>query len=833
LKENLLVLDADYTMVENKPVVRLYCKDEKSKTVLVLDNTFKPYFFVMPKEGKLAELKKKIENLETKKLEAKILKVEIVEKNWQGEKTKLIKITIDNPRRILDVRDAVKDWEEVEETYEYAISFYRRYLIDKEIFPTGWIEVEGNEVKSQENYQVNRIINAEYVKAIKLEKEIPIKILAFDTEFVEEDGKQKLIMLSTANNSGLKKVLTTFSWEKAPKYVEFVRDEKELIEKFLKIVREQDPDFICSYNGDGFDFPRLKERAEEFHLKLKLGRDEEAVKVVRRGRISSARTKGRVHIDLFVFIDHILSPSMKSEVLTLDEVAQELLGIGKKEMKYKEMVEIWSKKEQLNRLAEYSMWDSELTLKLAEHILPQIFAISRITGLIPFDACRNTYSQLVEAFLMKRAFADNVLIPNSPKQEELQKRKLAPTYKGAIVIEPKKGIHSDILVFDFRSLYPTVICTHNISPETFNCEHKECKEKNRVPETKWHFCIKKKGFIPKHLEDLIKTRQQIKNKMKKMKEGSEEWRRLDNEQYALKIIANATYGYFGFFGSKWYRRECGAAAAAWGRYYISFVIEEAKKFGLEIIYGDTDSLMVHYPEELSQTKIRQIGEKFEKIINEKLPGIIELEFRDLYEGGVFVARQKGEVGAKKRYALIDYKGNLEVRGFETVRRDWCELSKRMQREVLTIILREKDPTKAIQLVRDTIKKIREGKVTLDELTIFEQITRPLSQYEQIGPHVKAAQKARARGRPVGEGTVIGFVITKGSGSISDRAEPIEDVKPNQYDPNYYVEHQILPASMRVLKALGYTEQEVLSEKMQKKLDGFLKKIQKNSSIKNF
>ena len=139
------------------------------------------------------------------------------------------------------------------------------------------------------------------------------------------------------------------------------------------------------------------------------------------------------------------------------------------------------------------------------------------------------------------------------------------------------------------------------------------------------------------------------------------------------------------------------------------------------------------------------------------------------------------------------------------------------------ILRDKNPEKAIQLVRETIKKIKEGKVSLDDLVIYEQITRPLSQYEQIGPHVKAAQKARTRGRVIGEGMVIGFVIVKGKGSIADRAEPVEDVKPNDYDPDYYIHHQILPASMRVLKALGYTEQEVLSGKLQKGLEKFIKK----------
>jgi len=799
-------------------MVRLWCKNEEGKTVLVLDNTFQPYFYVMPKESKLAEVKKRIEKIDTEKIETKIIGVETVEKSWQGKKVELIKITIDAPRRIPDVRDLLKDWKEVEETYEYSISFYRRYLIDKQIEPMNWIGVEGKEIDSE--YQVDRTIQATSVKPIKIEKNIPFKILAFDTEWVEENGKSKLIMISFASNDGFKKVLTPHESGKID-YAEPVKDEKELIERFLEIIREKDPDFLCTYNGDQFDIPKLKDRASELKLSLKLGRDNAPVYVVRRGRISSARIKGRIHIDLFDFVDHILSASMRSEVLTLDEVSQELLGTGKKEMKYKEMIEIWSKKEEIERIVEYCLCDSELTLKLGEYILPQIFAISKLSGVTPFDACRNTYSQLVESFLMRRAFIDNVLIPNQPKQEEIEERRMQPAYKGAIVIEPKKGIHENILVFDFRSLYPTIIVSHNISPETF--EFKPCKKKIEVPESKWYFCGDNKGFIPKHLEELIDRRKKIKQEMKSLKKDSEKYHLLDNEQYALKILANATYGYMAYFGARWFKRECGSSAASFGRYYISKVVEIAKKEGFEIIYGDTDSMMVRFPEKLSEEELRRAGEGFEDKVNKQLPGIIELEFRDLYEGGIFVTRGKGEIGAKKRYALIDNKGDLEVRGFETVRRDWCELSKNIQRQVLTTILREKNPVKAIQLVRDTIKKIDERKVSLDELIIYEQLTRPLSQYKQMGPHVKAAQKLRDKGIPVGEGMVISFIIVKGSGSISDRATPVEFVKPNQYDPEYYIHHQVLPASMRVLKALGYSEQDVVSGKIQKKLEGFLKK----------
>lgn len=210
-------------------------------------------------------------------------------------------------------------------------------------------------------------------------------------------------------------------------------------------------------------------------------------------------------------------------------------------------------------------------------------------------------------------------------------------------------------------------------------------------------------------------------------------------------------------------------------------------------------------------------------MNKELPGIIEIEFRGLYAGGIFVAREKGEVGAKKRYALIDYDGNIEIRGFETVRRDWCELAKKIQREVLKIILKDKNPEKAINLVRETIKEIKEGKVDLEDLIIYEQITRPISKYEQIGPHVKAAMRLLENGFPVGEGTVVQFIITKGSGSISDRAFPIELMKGKSYDPEYYIHHQILPASMRVLKALGFTEDYVLGKKVKEGLKSFFKK----------
>ena len=112
---------------------------------------------------------------------------------------------------------------------------------------------------------------------------------------------------------------------------------------------------------------------------------------------------------------------------------------------------------------------------------------------------------------------------------------------------------------------------------------------------------------------------------------------------------------------------------------------------------------------------------------------------------------------------------------------------------------------------------------MDDLIIYSQITRPLSKYQQMGPHVLAAKKALERGKPIGEGSSISYIITRGTGSISERAEPSEDAK--NYDPEYYIHNQVIPAALRVLSGLGYTEENLLSgEKTEQKgLDKFLKK----------
>lgn len=758
------LLDTRYVVENGETKIELFGKDEKGKSVFALVD-YDPYLYIAP-EKITDEIIEKVKGLE------QVKKIEKTKRILGAEEKEFLKVYVKTPPDTSKVRDILKDEIGHDNFFEYSISSSKKFLIDKQISPGEWIEVNGNEIKKVKSSQVKT------------------KKIGIDIETYEEGGKSKITMISLYSDE-FKKVLT-YKDGPYPKYVEVVKDEKELLERLVELVKEKDPDIIFGYNSDSFDFKIIQERSEENKVKLALGRDDSEVKFVRRARISSAKIWGRIHIDLFSFVSNILSPRMETEVLSLGEVSSEILGDEKIEMGLEEILESWRRGENLKKLAEYCLKDSELTYRLGKYLLPQILELSRLAGQTPFDVSRMTYSQLVEWYLSKRAFAMNRIIPNQPKYEEIQKRRKRRSYTGGFVKEPKEGIHGNIAVLDFKSLYPTIIATHNISPETLDCS---CCKGDDVPGLKHHFCKKKKGFISTVIKELIEKRSKIKKRLKEKFDES-----LKREEQALKITANATYGYLAYVGSKWYCFECAESAAAYGRFYINKIIKEAEK-EFDVIYGDTDSVFLKSEDIVKKTK------DFLKKINSSLPGIMELDLQGFYKRGLFVSTRVGK-GAKKKYALIDDKGMLTVRGFETVRRDWCNLAKEVQRNVLKYILEKDDVTGAVGYVKNVVEKIKNKRVELKDLIIYEQLTKPIEKYEQIGPHVIAAKKMKERGRPIGPGAIIMFVIREGSGSISERAEPFEDVTIKKVDVNYYINNQIIPAAMRVLEVLGVTKEEL-------------------------
>ena len=177
---------------------------------------------------------------------------------------------------------------------------------------------------------------------------------------------------------------------------------------------------------------------------------------------------------------------------------------------------------------------------------------------------------------------------------------------------------------------------------------------------------------------------------------------------------------------------------------------------------------------------------------------------------------------RKRYALIDAQGKLTVKGLETRRRDWCNAAKKTQQAVLDALLKDRDPEKAAQAVKDMVQRIRSGGVGLEDLAINTQMTRSLGGYVTEGPHVAAVRRAMKEGVEFKQGDIVTYIVTKsGSGSnIGDRAVILDHAREGDYDADYYINNQVLPAVMRILEALGYQEDELRGFGKQTTLGGW-------------
>jgi DNA polymerase I len=787
------LLDVDYAEEEAQPCVRLFIKDG-SETAMAIDPSFEQYLYVVASDtDKTAKLISKLELTEYGQT-VKPGSVKVVRRTFLGREVEAIKVSFHHPKDMPLLRHAIRDFPGVKEVYEFDIPSARRYLIDRGLTPMAGVEVTGG-VEEREGLKIVLIDASPNTVSVPEPK---LNVMSFDIEVYNPTGsprpdKDPILMVSLADNRGFRKVVTWKDLGAELDYVDVVSSEREMLERFVELVKERDVDILLGYNTDFFDFPYIRERAKQLKLKLNLGRDGSEVIARKRRFATAARVRGRVHVDVFAMVNFLATiGTIRLIHYTLEDVYHHMIGKEKPDFEFTQMVSAWEKGGELGRrLLEYSMSDADATLELGLELLPLFVELTRVVGQTLFDVSRMTPGQLVEWLLIAEAHRRGELIPARPVGEEFEDR-LEETYVGAYVMEPVKGLHEELVVYDFRSLYPSIIVTHNIDPSTLNCKCCKPSEMTRVPELGHHFCTKHKGFIPSTLERLIRERARLKEEMKRHKRESREYLALNVRQTAFKIISNAFYGMLGYPRARWYFKECAESVTSFGRYYIHKTIEMAKDFGFEVIYGDTDSLFSKLG-----GKTHEDAKRFLKKVNDSLPGIIELELEGFYPRGVFIT--------KKRYAMIDEEGRMVVKGLEFVRRDWAAIAKRTQEEALKAILLDGSPEKAAEIVRRTTKDVLEGKVSLDDLIMYTQLKMPIESYRAIGPHVVAAKRLRELGHEVEPGMMIAYIEVKGSGSISDRAVPVEDFKGREYDPDYYVGHQVLPAVMRIMEVLGYRE----------------------------
>lgn len=797
-KDKFTLLDVNYENIEDKSIIKIFLKNKKEK-FWVIDSKFSPYLYITVigsnerKEKIIKELKEK--NFGEKE-EFNILKIEDLKKKKNDEH--ILKVFF---RKVSELVSARKEINEMGlNKYEYDINFAKRYLIDNNLTPLRAIEVEYEENPEKKGEK-------ELVKIKQLDEIEDIEIGSFDLETWStekfEIGKTPIIMssYSVQKAKNVESKIVSYNTKKVDG-LNLVKDEEELIQELNKDLNELD--LIVTYNGDNFDFPYASKRAEELGMDFLI--NNEKVKTKRHGLDNSAITIGPQHIDAYQIMSFMRrTGSVNIVKLDLENVSEKVFGIKKEKLYPKHINSYWKSgtKEELAKLVDYNKLDSEITLKIATEFLPLFYEISKLTSESISSSTRNSTSNMVEDLLLKESFKRGVIAENKPHEGEVNMRLNNPI-KGGFVKEPISGLHENICVLDFASLYPSIIISHNISPETVNCEHKEC-EKNKSPDGT-HFCIKEKGMFSEILENMLKQRLKLKREhKKKIKEEGIDDKVLFAKQWALKIILNSVYGYLGYPRARWYSRESASATTAWARDYIHKTIKEAENEGYQVLYGDTDSVFL-----LMKDKTKKDLENFLEEVNEKLPGTMELELDGYYKRGIFVTKKEGGA-AKKRYALMDEKDNLKIVGFEYVRRDWCKLAKETQKKVIELVLKKGEPEEAAKYVREIIKKLKDGNVPSSELAIITMLKRKVEDYDSIGPHVMAAKKAIERGKSIGVGSMLSFVITKGKEkqSISEKSELLEYAREGDYDNEYYIENQILPAVMKIISELGYTKDDLL------------------------
>ena len=612
-KRNMILLDIDYITKDDKPVIRLFGKVKgKSNDIIVLDDSFVPYLYIMP-NGDIDDCINDLKELES----AGKLKINVLEKavktDYQIPK-EFIKLYLTHPQEVPQYRDDLWNLDSVKALREHDIPFYRRYLIDNDLIPMGELEIEGELIDSYETIDSDD----ENLEILKLSK-APItantdfqdlKMMSFDLEVYNPHGmpnseNDEIIMIGIDSNVGIRKVISTkgeeFLDDEEMGFIQSVRDEKEMIEEFVKTVKESNVDIIIGYNSDNFDFPYLKDRAKILGVDLDLGMDGSTVKFLRRGYANAASFKGLLHIDLYL----VMRRYMSLDRYTLERVYLELFGEEKIDVPGERIYQFWDNGgEELKNLFKYSLDDVVATLKIADQILPLNLELTRFAGQPFFDVSRMSTGQQAEWFLVRKAYERNEMVPNKPNMTKGDVVRRGNN-SGGYVREPEKGLHENLVQFDFRSLYPSLIISKNISPDVLvkdddldyfaegNDIDLDTDEYYVCPEHYYKFKKEPKGFIPSVVGDILDERFKLKREMKACEDPVLK-RSLDVQQQALKRLANTMFGSFGFLRFRWYSFECAQAITAWGRQHIKKAMKEAEKYGFYAIYADTDGFYAKY-----------------------------------------------------------------------------------------------------------------------------------------------------------------------------------------------------------------------------------------------
>jgi DNA polymerase I len=783
MKLTLWLLDVNSEAKNGVPEIWLWGIDRSGQRVLVIDRNFRNYFYAVIEET--ANAKKVAEGI-AQQQSGSIVKLEVVERKLFGKPVNAVKVYCRNLNDVPKCARELRSFEGVKDCLEDDIRYSMRYLIDDNTVPCGWHEIEVTEETNTRKVQVSKVYRAQSFPKLLESTEVPkLKVLGFSTIFYSKEGSPKpdrnpVVMLSVATNSG----------EESQFLVDEDRNDGPVIEDFVSYVRHFDPDIIVGYGINGQDWPYLIERCKKLGLRLQVDRAETEPHTSVYGHVSIT---GRANVDLLDFVGEF----SEVKVQTLENLA-DYLGIMK--IENRQLVEdvdyadYWDSREKREILKKFSMDNARCVMGIAKAVMDFAMQLSNLVSL-PLDHVGSAAAGFrVEWFLIKRTHGLGELVPKRIEQPYRP-------YAGGVVLKPLPGMHGDIAVLDFKSMYPSLMIAYNISPDTY-VPPKEPAPKSGVyeaPEVGHHFRKEPAGFYKEVLSYLISVRDEIRSRMKALPPESVEYRVFDARQKAVKVITNASYGYAGWTGARWYAKPVAEAAAAWGRHTILNSIRMAEEAGLRVVYGDTDSIFLNNDVE----KIEELSKKIKKELG------LEIKPDKVYVRIFFTE-------AKKRYAGLLPDGRLDIVGLEVVRGDWANIAKTVQGKVLEIVLKEQSPEKAAEFVQQFVSELRQKRVSFRDLIIWKTLTKPAEEYEVKASHVEAAKMLKEKGWELAVGDKVGYVIVVGSGRLYERVKPYKYASYDEVDLEYYVSKQVVPVVARVLESFGITEEQLLQSAMTQK-----------------
>jgi len=577
--------------------------------------------------------------------------------------------------------------------------------------------------------------------------------------------------------------------------IDYYENEEQLLRAIFEILWEYP--FVLTFNGDDFDLRYLSHRA------VNLGIFRQDIPIDIGKRVCLLRTG--IHIDLYKFFFNrsiqIYAFNNRYRDITLNDVGKAVIGLEK--IKFEKTIGELDYTE----MAAYCFRDSEITFKLTsfedELAMKLILVLARVSSMPMEDVSRQGVSRWIRNFMHREHRHHHMLIPNS--EDILSKKGKTSTtaiikgkkYQGAIVVEPVPGVHFNVAVMDFPSLYPSIIKVWNLGYQSILCPHPECRS-NIIPNTPHWVCKRKRAMeslLIGSLRDLRVHWYKYRSKDKTIPQEQRDWYNV--AQGALKVILNASYGVFGAESFDLYCPPVAEATAAIGRHSITEILGHAKELGIQVLYGDTDSLFLKNP---SKEQIEELSHWTEQNLK------MSIDVDKNYRYAVFSSRKKNYLGVLEN-------GSVDVKGLTGKKkhipifiRDAFNQMKERLAQVKNPAEFEKAKKDIADIVRDRYMKLkkREWK-DMNELAFNVVLGEDIERYTKTTPqHVKAAKILKESGVELKAGDLIRFVKT----ARPPHVKPVELASKNEVDIEKYTAY-LHSTFDQVLDALGLNFEEII------------------------